>query len=491
LNRPSIALVLAALALPAGAQDSPTVGVVVEGDCSTERDVLATGGELYAVKLDGFGHDDWQADATAKGGPRVGLVDGDVAGGTFQVLDNWSRPTHPSHAAFVLVTFPDGRLHLDSGATDGFNFLGSARVQQVGDSPAALPAGAGVVLPGTRDPWTADLGGGPVAFPRPTPGGVEIAFAPLAELSAVDVGGCTLGGAVPDPTSGAGLVIGYNAYRIPDAGTVPTPAEIGDPARWVAFLPFGFGLAVSSSLAALHDPDAQPYSGDEVVVFHDGRLHGDGSPRSESPAPDPTGATSYWYAFQPVVEGRLDAWTSVSLAGGVPTDLTMDVDGDGLPDAVDFDPGFANGPELVSPQAEAGFRGLGLTNGGLPLLSRPVLGTPGPCLARAASDYSVDDLRVRVEWPGQARLSWSDRVAVVGPGTTYDVASDRLSVLWAARAADAKCVARGLAGTELVDPRPAPGDGWYYLVRAVDPCAATPDEAWGADSFGRPRPSCP
>ena len=90
-----------------------------------------------------------------------------------------------------------------------------------------------------------------------------------------------------------------------------------------------------------------------------------------------------------------------------------------------------------------------------------------------------------------AQLTWTSETAVAGPGTRYDIASDVVSALWRVRSANAACVQLGVAGTTFTDTRPVTADGWYYLVRAVNPCGPPVGQGWGSDSLGRPRPACP
>lgn len=478
------------LAPPLRAQDSPTVGLVSGPGCTSLVDIQGGGGELYAMKADGFSHSDWQMETSPKGGPTVGMLPGDVEGGSYQVLDNWNRVTSATDTAFVLVTFPDGGLYVDSGKTDGYNYVGSGLVSRVGDSPAALSGNAGITLPGTSAGWFADLGAGPVAFPQSTLGGVRVAFAPIPELNAADLGGCGLGGAAADPASGAGLIVGYNVFRVVDAGLTPTPAELGDTVNWVAYLPLSYGADTSNTLVTLVDPDAAPYTGDEVMVFHDAPVHGDGSPRSDGTPPDPSGLVGNWYAFQPVVAGDVSDWLAISLTNLPPADHAADLDGDGLVDAVDLDPGAGNGPEFISPQAESGHGGLGLTNAGLPLLSAPVYGLPLACPSLDPLVFEINDVTVSLSGPSDVEVRWSDRSVDIGPGTSYQVASDLVSTMHQRGTADAACTAVNLTSTSHADARPVTDDCWYYLVRAVDPCSVTPDDTWGRNSRAIPRPAC-
>ena len=52
------------------------------------------------------------------------------------------------------------------------------------------------------------------------------------------------------------------------------------------------------------------------------------------------------------------------------------------------------------------------------------------------------------------------------------------------------CAAVGLTSTTHADASPVTDDCLYYIVRAIDPCAATPDDTWGYDSFSTARPAC-
>ena len=75
-------------------------------------------------------------------------------------------------------------------------------------------------------------------------------------------------------------------------------------------------------------------------------------------------------------------------------------------------------------------------------------------------------------------------------GGRRQVASDLVSTMHARGSADAACMAIGLTSTTQADARPVTDDCWYYLVRAIDPCSATPDDTWGRNSLGVARPAC-
>src|SRR6185369_3287425 len=129
------------------------------------------------------------------------------------------------------------------------------------------------------------------------------------------------------------------------------------------------------------NPDGVMFSGDEVLLYQDSS-NNRGVARATGTAPDLSGATSYWYAFQPVLRGSVPDYASSGFGPGSALffgDHRIDLDGDGRPDAVDLD--LDGTPDFISPQAEAGISGLGLTNAHLPLLSAPVLGRADPLVS--------------------------------------------------------------------------------------------------------------
>jgi hypothetical protein len=86
-------------------------------------------------------------------------------------------------------------------------------------------------------------------------------------------------------------------------------------------------------------------------------------------------------------------------------------------------------------------------------------------------------------------LSWAD----AGPGAHYDVASQTLADLRANGTATATCLENDVAGTSTTDPRPdpAPGSGYYYLVRAQTACASG-TYGFDSDALERtPGAACP
>jgi hypothetical protein len=86
-------------------------------------------------------------------------------------------------------------------------------------------------------------------------------------------------------------------------------------------------------------------------------------------------------------------------------------------------------------------------------------------------------------------LSWSD----AGGGAVYDVASQTLSDLLANGTATAACLANDVAATSYPDVQadPAPGDGYYYLVRAQTPCATGTYGFSSASVERSPASACP
>ena len=374
---------LLSLALAAGSlQAQPSAdGLIAVSDCGTALDILPRGGEVYAVGLDSVPRtDNWLVNCSAKGGPIVGVHIYPTDPSRYWLPYNWLSSRTSPVVVSVFATFPDGLLHVDSGFL-GVGPASTGLALRVGDSPARLPGHAGIVLPNGPGGYHADLGTGPEQFPRERDDGVELAFALVPELSDQELGGCTYGGGEPSPSSGSGLIIGYNIFRSEDSGLVPTQGELGQHGNWLDYAPLDPTLDSSSLLSRVVDPDGLPATGDEVLIYHDAPFHPDGSPRAHGAAPVLDSGTGYWYAVQPVLQGDLDEWSSITLSDGSPSgDLRADLDGDGIFDAVEFDPGAGNGPEFLSPQARVGIEGLGLTVEGRALLSGLVHGGPdGSC----------------------------------------------------------------------------------------------------------------
>ncbi len=70
-------------------------------------------------------------------------------------------------------------------------------------------------------------------------------------------------------------------------------------------------------------------------------------------------------------------------------------------------------------------------------------------------------------------LAWDAQAPGTGPGVRYDVAAGTVSVLRSSGLASAACLAGDLELPSYDDARgdPAPGDGFFYLVRAENSCA--------------------
>jgi hypothetical protein len=92
--------------------------------------------------------------------------------------------------------------------------------------------------------------------------------------------------------------------------------------------------------------------------------------------------------------------------------------------------------------------------------------------------------RLRKIAGGAVEVAWDSLDPVVGLGTVYDVTSGRMSDLRADRGfSRATCLTSGLADTPYVEtqPVPAPGDGYYYVVRGRNSCATG---TWGDGRTG-------
>jgi len=101
---------------------------------------------------------------------------------------------------------------------------------------------------------------------------------------------------------------------------------------------------------------------------------------------------------------------------------------------------------------------------------------------------------IRVSKQGATHLGWDDPRPDLGPGTASTVVSGKLSDLKAAGGFTSACRLTGpSSSTTFADPRATPplGEGYYYLVRAVNSC--------GTGTFGGSRsqldaaspPACP
>jgi len=387
------------IALGLGAQEAQG-GVTVFGTVANEGCTAAATwpAELYAVKLlasTPASRTDFLVDLRAKGGPTIGGIA--YGNGSWIIPPSWRIDiVGGAGVPFVYITGDAGRIAVDSGVPSEFDF-GLPLEKVIGNSlPIGVDAGIGLVLPPGGGAYLADLDGpGPLAaasFPFGFPDAVQVAFAPIAEVNApAQPSGCTIGADRNDPFTGVGTIVGYNVYRVADGGArvAPSPAELAG--HWQAFLPFSPALpdvtlmtcrsggiadpAAMPAVSGYRDNDNRPYSGDELMVFHDGPLNGNGTPRASGTPPAP--GIDHWYAFQPVI-GQNPGETIAALQGvALTNNLTPSIsvvatpDGPGTGADIDGD----GRPEFYSPQARLGIGGLGLTHASYPALSMPVLGT--------------------------------------------------------------------------------------------------------------------
>ena len=90
------------------------------------------------------------------------------------------------------------------------------------------------------------------------------------------------------------------------------------------------------------------------------------------------------------------------------------------------------------------------------------------------------------------QLDWSDMSSSVGRLTFYDVYSGSLSTSPGIGFSSATCLYLGLTETSYTDfqASPSTGSGYWYLLRAVNPCGIG---TFGAGSDGQERiiPDCP
>jgi len=399
-------------------------GVIAEQGCTGMiPDNLATGGELYVLKTHNAGggpdfHKDWLFDLSAKSGGKAPGVD--VGGPMYSLVgDRFNRHVVPPEELFIIVTYPNGWMAIDSAHARGLDeAMGVVQLQHVGDSlPAGIDNGIGLMLPGTASQYSAGIAdrqsGTTATFPYGTSTGIEVAFSPIAEINTMDIGGtgCTVGGEIYDEESNFGLITGYNVYRIDGpAGRPPTTADfVGNWQYYCPFTSFDLNLAdtagasgpdlngdtmpdgdgagapndgLPDDLCGLQNPDGIPYSGDEVIIYQDSYLNPDGTARRSGTGP--VRGQGYWYAFQPVafqgrtVLGDYDG-SGFSDANVFVGQHSLDTDADGIAESLDVD--LDGSRDFYSPHVVIGETGLGLTNGGLPLLSSPVHGQINPAVA--------------------------------------------------------------------------------------------------------------
>jgi hypothetical protein len=432
-------LVTGALLLPtmAFAQGTTILGTSGNLTCSGP---VTDPGELYATKFTNSGsaeRDDILYDLRAKGGGQaeVGPAGPQYNGGTWIIPPNWKQAQAATDVHFVIVTYPPlgpgqpGRFTIDS-ATQVLFDAGIVKFQEVGNSiPVGNLNSVGLTISGSSTPFTVNVRPAtPKTFPAgTTSNGINVAFAPAIDVNDSDPGGtgCTWGAANPDPLDTTdvparrGAIIGYNVYRVPGtAGNVPSPTDFKNALTdadqsngWVGFVdmrtlhmatpdgnppaegtPSPVEVSSATDIAGIQNPNGIAYDADEVVIFQD-------SPNSTRSRPggtvlEPSITQTYWYAIQPVIDGTVAEFDS---AGWTPNDRLLgdhscDMDGDGLADSIDLDTIDCTGIatiDFISPQAEHGIDGLGLTNNSLPLLSAPQFFDANPASLPATGGISV------------------------------------------------------------------------------------------------------
>lgn len=212
-----------------------------------------------------------------------------------------------------------------------------------------------------------------------------------------------------DPNGSGHLLGGYIIYRMATSGWRPTADEVAQQENWVDFVPLPVD---EGSQAVWHDPDGLPRTGDEVIAWHDAPFARNGEWRRYGHYPQLGAGLTWWYVVQPAARGTVNEFEGVSLAKGPVDDFRVDLDGDGLFDAVDLHGSNGeDGPEFVSPQAEAGASGLGLTHDRRPIVSK--LMAWNDCLLAGGAE-SLRVTKQGLHWSGQRDvLDWEVRRAVV------------------------------------------------------------------------------
>ena len=121
-------------------------------------------------------------------------------------------------------------------------------------------------------------------------------------------------------------------------------------------------------------------------------------------------------------------------------------------------------------------------------------GIADPCDCAPADSGAYDAPRevAHLDVMNAATVSWDSLSREAGAGTVYDLVRGTLQDLLAAGGiAGAACVAAEYSATAFSETlSPAPGEGFYYVVRGRNACGTG---TWGAASTGEPRthPGCP
>lgn len=506
--RPVLALVVAGLlaACPSARALTPVTGHDMCPGCTAVVDHAVAESQLLAFKLATVRNDDVLFDERAAGGPATcGAELSDVG---WQIPPNWRIPVGPSNSVIVLVT-TRSFVHLDIGSIHATN-------GQLGETSLPQVVGA---LSGRLSPDVAAK-----------PAGLVVRWTPLREADDTrSPEGCAPAGEL------GGFLIGYDIYRL-DAAAHPAPTLMDFATSgylgYADLSALDFTVADASGQGGsdrdptdaltLRNPDGQPDTGDEVLAWTDSTT-------------SPLG--TYWYRVQPVLQGDMSALASSTVCD-MPPDATMiDLDGDGLDDALDL---FSDGLlEFIDPS----HHGLGLTHAG-EILSSPLPGRASAVRGHVECDASfvvdgeinchdgldddtdglgdcadpdccadatcatpprhVADLRVARVGGGaheQVRLTWADSPGIAP--VVHDVVSGWVTHLRTAGGlGDATCLANDVAGTQLDDAQPFEHDApWpppdpppvppppsrlavFYLVRAESSCGSV--AAYGFDSLGQP-----
>jgi hypothetical protein len=113
----------------------------------------------------------------------------------------------------------------------------------------------------------------------------------------------------------------------------------------------------------------------------------------------------------------------------------------------------------------------------------------GACQSGSAAAAPPEVGGVRINGKTSTTLTW---VSPGGP-VVYDVVSNSLSKLAVEGTTTAACLSNDVAPSTYVDGRadPAPGEGYYYLIRAASSCGTG---TFGTNSLGAeraPAPGCP
>lgn len=466
------ASLLAAAAMPAAGQ--AVFGLGGEEDCTGLVANDPENAMLIGIKVPTSGAcTDILFDLRQVGGGQAFGETGLAATDQWSISPNWKVPQVPADVHFVFLIYPPAagsmanRIIMDSGTIND-QYFGVAMRQTVGNSlksayntlPGSNTKGIDLVIPPSGVGYGVKLAGATGAvtagFPRGANGGVEVAFAPLAELNTTEVvSGCAISGLNPMPNNPAdpaldGAIIGYNVYRVngtagspPAATAFYTQSLDADPTGgWQYFLPLtqsynltamdNLGLATPTPPAAsdnnpndlggLQNPDGVNYTGDEVMIYQDSAANrGVARPANQGSAPVP--GQGYWYTLQPVACGNVSdyaapgSFSSANLFNGDHgNSRSSAAAGD---DSVDLD--LAAPDEFFSPQADFGLPGLGLMYGGNIVMTQPVFGMidPAPTTGGVVLSGSLNGQNVNLQF--QSSLETGDVESFIvyrGAGST-------------------------------------------------------------------------